>query len=210
MLSDHNQLVGGDNAILNLYIKKQEKELHISNKQAKVSETNDVSVNDLIISCTRSKESLSTLYNMFKNSVFALAFAITSDYQLAEDCVIETFVRLSQVKKFDPKRGDGKGFIHRIARNVALEMRRKFKREDSDYFIQSYGEADKTVEDSIFINQMLKHLNDKQKQTVILKCCSEMTFKEIARIMKCPESTVKSRYKKAIAILQEKAGVDNE
>ena len=89
-------------------------------------------------------------------------------------------------------------------------MRRKFKREDSDYFIQSYGEADKTVEDSIFINQMLKHLNDKQKQTVILKCCSEMTFKEIARIMKCPESTVKSRYKKAIAILQEKAGVDNE
>ena len=34
----------------------------------------------------------------------------------------------------------------------------------------------------------------------------ELTFKEIAHIMKSPESTVKSRYKKAIAILQEKAG----
>jgi RNA polymerase sigma factor (sigma-70 family) len=79
-----------------------------------------------------------------------------------------------------------------------------------DFIIQSYGEADKTVEDSIFINQMLKHLNDKQRQVVVMRCCSELTFKEIAKIMKCPETTVKSRYKKAITILQEKAGVTSE
>lgn len=203
MFSENNQLVGGDNAILKLY------ELN-RNIGYETDETTTVSVNDLIRSCSSSKESLSTLYNMFKKSIFALAFAITSDYHLSEDCVIETFVRLTQVKKFDPKRGDGKGFIHRIARNVALELRRKYKKETEDFFIQSYGDTDKTVEDSIFINQMLKHLNDKQKQTVILKCCSEMTFKEIGMVMKCPESTVKSRYQKAMSILKEKAGVNNE
>ncbi|MDE6678025.1 MAG: sigma-70 family RNA polymerase sigma factor, partial [Ruminococcus sp.] len=68
--------------------------------------------------------------------------------------------------------------------------------------------ADKTVENSIYINQLLELLNDKQRQVVVLKCCSELTFKEIAKIMKCPETTVKSRYKKAMAILQEKAGAD--
>ena len=168
----------------------------------------DNTVNELILNCSTSKESLSKLYTMFKDSVFAVAFGITSDYHLSQDCVTETFVRLTQVKKFSAKKGDGKGFILTIARNVALEFRRRYKREISNFIIQSYGEAEKTVEDSIYINQLLKHLNDVQRQTVILRCCAELTFKQIAKVMRCPETTVKSRYKKAISILQEKAGED--
>ena len=167
----------------------------------------DPDVNSLIISCRTSKESLCTLYNMFKKSVFAVAFSITGDYHLAEDCVAETFVRLTQVKRFSAKGGDGRGFILAVARNVALEQHRRYKKECVSFIIQSYGEADKTVEDSIFLNQLMKNLNDKQRQVVVMKCCSELTFREIAKIMKCPETTVKSRYKKAIQILQEKAGV---
>ncbi|MDE5584639.1 MAG: RNA polymerase sigma factor [Ruminococcus sp.] len=147
---------------------------------------------------------------MFKGSVFAVAFGIVSDYQLAEDCVAETFVRLTQAKHFSVRKGDGKGFILTIARNVALEYRRRFRREkgSEDIYIRSYGSADYIAENSIYINQLLQNLNDKQRQTVVLRCCAEMTFKEIAHIMKCPETTAKSRYKKAIAILQEKAGAD--
>ncbi|MBD5159704.1 MAG: RNA polymerase sigma factor [Ruminococcus sp.] len=147
---------------------------------------------------------------MFKDSVFAIAFGITSDYHLSEDCVAETFVRLTQVRRFSAKKGDGKGFIITIARNVALEYRRKYKREteNSDIYIRNYGDSDKTVENSIYINHLLEYLTDKQRQVIVLKCCSELTFREIAKIMKCPESTVKSRYRKAIAILQEKAGAD--
>lgn len=167
-------------------------------------------VNELIAGCSESKDKLEKLYTMFKDSVFAVAFGITSDYHLSEDCVTETFVRLTQVKRFSAKKGDGKGFILTIARNVALEFRRRYKREkeSDDIYIQNYGEADKTVENSIYINQLLEYLNDKQRQVVMLKCCSELTFREIAKIMKCPETTVKSRYKKAISILQEKAGAD--
>lgn len=168
----------------------------------------DNSVNRLIIECRTSKESLAELYEMFKKSVFAVAFGITADYHLAEDCVAETFVRLTTVRNFSEKKGDGKGFILTIARNVALELRRRYQKEAANFIIQSYGEAEQTVEDSIFINQLLKHLNDKQRQIVILRCCAELRFREIAKIMKCPETTVKSRYKKAISILQEKAGED--
>ncbi|MCM1507600.1 MAG: RNA polymerase sigma factor [Ruminococcus flavefaciens] len=201
MTVDSKLYAGGDgkiSALLNPY--EQNMTFDISGEN----------VNELIAGCSESKEKLEKLYNMFKDSVFAVAFGITSDYHLAEDCVTETFVRLTQVKRFSAKKGDGKGFILTIARNVALELRRRYKREkeSNDIYIQSYGEADKTVENSIYINQLLEHLNDKQRQVVVLKCCSELTFKEIAKIMKCPETTVKSRYKKAIAILQEKAGAD--
>lgn len=165
-------------------------------------------VNRLISTCNTSKDSLEQLYIMFKSVVFAVAFGITADYHLSEDCVAETFVRLTQVKGFNPRKGDGKGFILTTARNVALELRRRYKKEINSYIIQSYGDAERTVEDSIYINQLLKHLNDKQRQIVVLKCCAEMTFREIAKVLKCPETTVKSRYKRAMDILQEKAGAD--
>lgn len=194
MDAESKLLSGGDGAIFT-----------ILNKETELSDE-ELSVNELIISCRESKDSLNTLYTMFKDSVFAVAFGITSDYHLAEDCVIETFVRLTQVKRFSTNKGDGKGFILTIARNVALELRRRHKREVTNCVIQSYGEAEQTVEDSIYINQLLKHLNEKQRQTVILKCCAELTFRQIAKVMKCPETTAKSRYKKAISILREKAG----
>ena len=196
MDADTNFISGGDGAIFTSFTKKD-----------RINEA-DSTVNELIASCRTSKESLSQLYVMFKDTVFAVGFGITSDYHLAEDCVTETFVRLTQVKHFSAKKGDGKGFIITIARNVAFELRRRYKKEITNFIIQSYGEAEKTVEDSIYINQLLKHLNDKQRETVILKCCAELTFRQIAQVMKCPETTAKSRYKKAISILQEKAGED--
>ncbi len=198
MIAEPNILSGGERVIIKLY------------ENTASSADNEVNINDLIVQCSSSKKCLSILYEMFRKSVFSLAFSITSDYHLSEDCVIETFVRLTQVKGFDPSKGDGKGYIHTIARNVALEMRRRHRRDQEDYYIQSYGDADKTAEDSVFISQLLMYLNDKQRQIVVMKCCSELTFKEIAKIMKCPESTVKSRYKKALSILKEKAGVENE
>ena len=122
---------------------------------------------------------------------------------------METFVRLSKLRRYSA-RGSGRGYILAIARNVALEIRRRYRKDIQDFIIQCYGDAEQTVEDSIFINDLLKGLSDKQRQIVVMKCYAELTFKEIAKIMKSPESTVKSRYKKAIAILQEKAGVEDE
>ena len=189
---------GGVEAILTLFSHK------------KTDDSTFGEVNRLIVQCATSKESLGILYQMFKGTVFAVAFSITSDYQLAEDCVIETFIRLTQADSFNPKRGNGKGYIIKTAQNVAHELLRRHEREYRNFFIQGYGEADKTVEDSIFINQLLKHLTKKQRQLVIMKCCSDLSFREIAEIMHLPESTVKSRYQKAMVILQEKAGVNSE
>ena len=166
----------------------------------------DIDINKLISQCSTDKQSLEMLYNTFKSDVFALAFSILGDYQLSEDCVTETFVRLTQIKRFSKAQGNGKGFILKIARNCALEIHRRYKREVCSKVIQAYGEAEKTVEDSIYINQLLKYLSDKQKQIVIMKCCNQLTFREIARIMHSPESTVKSRYKRAMDILRKKAG----
>lgn len=191
---------GGGTTILNIFAQNTQND----------TSHDDGTVNTLIENCSQSKESLSILYNMFKNSVFAVAYSITSDYQLAEDCVAETFIRLTQVRNFNSAKGDGRGFIHKVARNVALEIRRSHRRDIDNVYISNYGESDNTIDNSIWLNGLLANLNDKQRQIVVMRCCSELSFKEIAKIMKCPESTIKSRYQKAISVLQEKAGVNGE
>ena len=196
MEAEINTFSGGDGQIISVFVQKSE------------FPEKDNTVNQLITECSGSKESLEKLYKTFKDKVFAVAYSITQDYHLSEDCVAETFVRLTQIKRFSVSKGDGKGFILTVARNVALEYRRRYKRHVPDMVIECYGDAAKTVEDSIYINHLLKCLNDKQRQTVVLKCCAELTFKEIAKIMRCPESTVKSRYQKAISLLKGKAGDD--
>ncbi len=166
----------------------------------------NIDTNRLIEQCRTDKQSLEILYNTFKSDVFALSFSILGDYHLSEDCVAETFVRLTQIRRFSKSAGNGKGFILKIARNCALEIHRRHKKETYSEVIQAYGEAEKTVEDSIYINQLLKNLSDKQRQIIIMKCCNQLTFKEIAKIMRSPESTVKSRYQRAINVLRKKAG----
>ena len=171
-----------------------------------IREKPDIDTNGLIEKCRTDRKSLEILYNTFKKDVFSLAFSILGDYHLSEDCVAETFVRLTQVKRFSKSGGDGKGFILKIARNCAMEIHRRYKKEACSNVIQAYGEAEKTVEDSIYINQLLKNLSDKQRQIVVMRCCNQLSFKEIAKIMRSPESTVKSRYKRAMDILRKKAG----
>ncbi len=182
----------------------------MDNKSGITSDYNGINVNELIMSCSYSKENLRKLYLMFKSNVFAIGFGITSDYQLAEDCVAETFVRLAQVKKFNPEKGDGVGYIITMARNIAYELRRQHRHDDESFIMHSYGIADSTVENSIYINELLMYLSDKQRQIVIMRCICDLQFNKIAKIMKCSESSVKYKYNKAIAILKEKAGVNSE
>lgn len=132
------------------------------------------------------------------------------DYQLAEDCVAETFIRLAQVKQFDSSKGNGVGYIITMARNIAMELRRQHRHDDETFVPEYYGVADHTAENSIYIKELFLNLSDKQKEIVTLRCICELPFKQIAKIMKSPETTVKSKYNKAIAILKEKAGVNSE
>lgn len=192
-------MIAGNNLIFN-----EPEKISISPENNHISYKIDI--NKLIIQCKKDKKSLEILYNCLKKDVFAVAFSILNDFHLAEDCVVETFVRLTQVKRFSASGGDGKGFVLKIARNCAMEIYRRYKRESYSEIIQAYGETEKTVEDSIYVNQLLKCLNEKQRQVIIMKIYSELTFKEIAKIMRCPESTVKARYKKAIELLKKKAG----
>jgi len=177
--------------------------------QSATSRTEDY--NTLILRCSTDKEALEELYNLLKKNVYATAYSVLKDHHLSEDCVVETFIRLAKVKNFNAEGGDGKGFILKIARNTALEHYRKQKREFSNGAHEGCSDTlEYNAANSDYVNYLLKGLNNKQREVVIMKCYNGMTFEEIGKLLKTPVTTIKSRYSKAMEILRKKAGEENE
>jgi RNA polymerase sigma-70 factor (ECF subfamily) len=53
------------------------------------------------------------------------------------------------------------------------------------------------------VRRALEALSDEQREAVVLKICEGFKFGEIAEVLDCPASTVKSRVYSALDVLKE-------
>lgn len=158
-------------------------------------------INELIIASADNMSALEELYHLMKNHIFSFAYSILRDYQLSEDCLQETFLRLPKAAVNFKADKNGKTYILSITKNIAKEIMRsegkqKKLREDEIMSARKYSSSVSEIED------LLKQLNGKQAQIVNLYVYNQLTFKEIAQLLHLPVSTVKSRYQKAVQVMQ--------
>ena len=78
------------------------------------------------------KSALEELYHLMRKEVYAVAYGISRHKETAEDAVTETFLRLVPAAKKYVSKGLARAIILKIARNTALEMTRKQKREHAE------------------------------------------------------------------------------
>src|ERR671928_1281778 len=72
-----------------------------------------------------SESALATLYDRHADGVYAAACRLTSDRQVAEEVVQETFLALwNRAELFDPTAGSLAAWIHTIARNRTVDRLR--------------------------------------------------------------------------------------
>jgi RNA polymerase sigma-70 factor, ECF subfamily len=72
-----------------------------------------------------SQDALATLYDRHVDAVFAAASRLTSDRQVAEEVVQETFLALwNRAESYDPSAGSLAAWLHTIARNRAVDRLR--------------------------------------------------------------------------------------
>ena len=72
-----------------------------------------------------SQSALGELYDRYVDAVFAAASRLTSDRQVAEEVVQETFLALwNRAELFDPKVGSLAAWLHTIARNRTVDRLR--------------------------------------------------------------------------------------
>ena len=123
---------------------------------------------------------------------------------LCQDVLLKVYQNLRKLE--DPARFSP--WMYRIAHNEAYSMLRRKKPEDdletSGYDMpSSMGGGMLPVETALAVDAALRRLTEEQREAVILKVYQGFKFEEMAEILGCPMSTVKSRLYTALDLLKE-------
>jgi RNA polymerase sigma-70 factor (ECF subfamily) len=152
-------------------------------------------------------QGFSLLYERYKNRVFGFLLRMTSDRQLAEDIMQDTFVAaLRNRGQFDRKR-NFLSWVFGIAHKRAIDYFRHVKVETDhiDDTGRSVGSSE-TLPDAALQSSRLSQtvraavatLDPLQREVFLLREVGDVPFKDIAEIMACPINTALGRMRLAL------------
>lgn len=174
----------------------------------------EVEDRDLIAqTCKGDVEAYNKLVSRWEKRVFNYLLRLVGEREDALDLTQDVMLKAYQnLKKLDDPERFG-AWLFRIAHNEAYSMLRKPKREtasiDDPGSSYDLGDAPSVsgrmlpVETSLAVTAALTKLTPEQREAVLLKVYQGFKFEEMAQILECPVSTVKSRVYSAFEILKD-------
>jgi RNA polymerase sigma-70 factor, ECF subfamily len=162
-------------------------------------------------------ESFNQLVKRWERPIFALAYRTLGREEDARDVTQETFLRA--FRSLAGFKGDAKfsSWLYRIALNLCRDWIRKDRRHplvavpegvELEQLAAARGPSE-TIEDlaaraelSRGVAAAMAHLPAEQRTAIILKEYHSLTFQEIAELMNCPLSTVKTRVYQGLTSLR--------
>ena len=156
-------------------------------------------------------EAYNLLVSRWEKRVYNYLLRLTRNREDALDLTQDVFLKAYQnLRKLDdPQRFSS--WLFRIAHNEAYSMFRKRRPEADEEEIQPESTESEIVvggsgvfpiELSLTVTSALNRLQPDQREAVVLKFYQGFKFDEMAEILSCPVSTVKSRVYTALDILQ--------
>ena len=167
---------------------------------------------DLIRQAARgSVEAYNLLVSRWEKRVYNYLLRITGNREDALDLTQDVFLKafqnlrkLEDLNRFSP-------WLYRIAHNEAYSMFRKRRPETDVEDIEPEavgtgitvgGSSVFPIELSLAVASALERLSAEQREAVVLKIYQGFKFEEMAEILDCPVSTVKSRLYSALDLLK--------
>ena len=153
----------------------------------------------------------SKLVDRYKDRLMNVITRMLHSHEEAEDIVQETFCRVYQHRDSFDFRHCFSTWIYTIGLNLARNELRKRKRfKFTDIFDMQGKESEIAVEMKLpsnmpkAIESAVASLPEKYRMAFVLRDFQELPYEEVAKIMKIPLGTVKSRVNRARAMLREK------
>jgi RNA polymerase sigma-70 factor (ECF subfamily) len=167
----------------------------------------EVEDRDLVLRARKgSVESYNTLVSRWEKRIYNYLLRIIGNTEDAFDLCQDAFLKAYQNL---PKLDDAGRFgpwLYRIAHNEAISHLRR-QRPESELVDQAVGGSAglqmAPVEVSIAVESALARLSPEQREAVVLKVYEGFKFEEIAGILECPASTIKSRVYTGLELLKE-------
>lgn len=161
---------------------------------------------DLVAAARKGKvEAYNVLVARWEKRIFNYLLRLTRDVEEAQDLAQDTFLKAYQNLGRLGDEGRFGAWLYRIAHNEAISALRKPKREteleDMPVGTISPGRM-APVEVALAVESALSRLSEEQREAVVLKVYEGFKFDEMAEILNCPASTIKSRVYTALELLK--------
>ena len=165
------------------------------------------------------KQGLKEIYDEYGKMIYQCVLGILHDPHDSEDITSEFFLKLWKIADTYCFGGKHKRWLVTIARNMALDLLKKQKREipvlDDDSEFSAMNEpadtvsTEDTVTGNMAVEEALEQLDASEREIVNMKILADMTFREIAAVLGKPMGTVTWKYRNAISKLQKFIGEVN-
>lgn len=145
------------------------------------------------------------LYHMCSKLVYSIAFSIVKNKQDAEEIVQVVFTKIYTIEKSKLPSKSEASWLYAITKNEAINFWKKrnnhLRLEDIYEIEDKNSEINKIIEKDSYHN-LISGLNQKEKEIISLKILADLSFEEIAKMLKIPTGTVKWKYYKAVHTLK--------
>lgn len=150
---------------------------------------------------SKNRRAFKLIFLRYESAVYNFILKYCGNLQLAQDLLQDSFTKIwFSSKQFDASKGSLKNWIYTIAlnttRNEMSKKRYKVNHTDLEETNLTVSESSHDLIDDVYFH--MKYLAQPLKEVLLLKHFQELTFKEVALILDEPESTIKSRFQKAI------------
>ncbi len=165
------------------------------------------------------EEAFKILLEKHKNRVYTTIFLIVKDRYVAEDLSQDVFIKVVKTIKNGKYNEEGKflPWLLRISHNLAIDYFRKQKRnptiitEDGGNIFNSLAFAEDSIESNRInkethkkIRELIKTLPKAQREVLIMRHFTDMSFKEIAEATDVSINTALGRMRYALINLRKK------
>ncbi len=164
-----------------------------------------------VVACQRGELSeFDPLYTLHVDAIYKYLLRRTLTRAVAEDLTSTTFLKaLESIRSFDPKRGELRAWLYRIARNALIDYYRSPARSTVDienvWGLQSSEVAELAAERSVDaekLHKALSTLKPAQREVVLLRIWEGLSYKEIADLTGKSEGNCKVLYSRALSDLR--------
>ena len=168
-------------------------------------------------------DSFNQLVLRWERPIYALAYRVIGREEDARDVCQETFLRAFRALKGFKGQAKFSSWLYRIALNLCRDWIRRERRQpiaqapEGVDIIELAGEStpSESIEDLVArreigraVARAMAELPDEQRTAIILKEYHGLTFQEIAEMLDCPLSTVKTRLYQGLSVLRRQLARD--
>ena len=155
-----------------------------------------------LIQLREDKAILGQIYDVTYGAIFAFVMSIIKDKETAKDITHDVYLAIYQNCHQYQAKGHPMAWLYAIARNTTNMYLRKHKNvvlteEEIEIPAQPLD-----IVGNVTVEYMLKYLDEEEREIVVMRSLSELSFLDIAKTLDLRLSTVLSKYHRAIKKLR--------